>query len=82
MDGYMWAAVEEKRMFRRSFRYAMKREGEEAIMTLRECRALGVGDMEVEDAHHRADVVLCKLLRTVGFGDVVDEWSKVPKWYA
>lgn len=29
-----------------------------------------------------ANTVLCDLLRALGYGDVVDEWEKVEKWYA
>ena len=35
-----------------------------------------------EMAHAEADAVLCKLLRKLGYGDVVDEYHKVDKWYA
>ena len=37
-------------------------------------------DIEVE--HDVADETLCKLLISLGYQDVVDEWSKVKKWYA
>lgn len=26
--------------------------------------------------------ILCDLLSVLGYGDVVDEWNKVGKWYA
>jgi hypothetical protein len=39
-----------------------------------------VGDTEAD--HIGADGVLCQLLETLGFGDVVAEYEKVPKWYA
>lgn len=38
------------------------------------------GDVEV--AHLEADQALCELLLELNFGDVVDEWHKVTKWYA
>jgi hypothetical protein len=37
---------------------------------------------DAEVAHGEADVVLCELLATLGYQDVVDEWEKVDKWYA
>jgi len=52
----------------------------EAIEKLREIQSLGEGDPEA--AHSMADEVLCDLLRQLGFADVVEEWSKVEKWYA
>lgn len=40
------------------------------------------GHGDPESAHVNADKVLCDLLRALGYGDVVDEWEKVEKWYA
>ena len=37
---------------------------------------------DVEIAHATADYVLCDLLDTLGYEDVVLEWKKVRKWYA
>jgi len=51
---------------------------EEAIETL---KTLGK-DLDVEVAHKEADVVLCQLLFTLGYGDVVDEYHRIYKWYA
>lgn len=33
-----------------------------------------------EGAHYDADEVLCDLLISLGYQDVVDEWNKVEKW--
>lgn len=38
------------------------------------------GDTEM--AHSNADDVLCELLRSLGYSDVVDEYEKVDKWFA
>lgn len=38
------------------------------------------GDTEI--AHCSADDVLCDLLKSLGYQDVVDEYDKVKKWYA
>lgn len=38
------------------------------------------GDYEM--AHSEADAIICELLRTLGYDDVVEEWHKVGKWYA
>lgn len=37
---------------------------------------------DTEAAHGDADNVLCELLTTLGYADVVAEWQKVDKWYA
>jgi hypothetical protein len=38
---------------------------------------------DAEANHLSADGVLCELLRSLGYGDVVDEYDKIePKWYA
>jgi len=43
-------------------------------------------NMQTEDDpeadHLDADRVLCSLLKTLGYQDVVAEWEKVKKWYA
>ena len=51
---------------------------EEAIAKLRKCAE----DEDVEVAHDDADRVLCELLESLGYADVVEAWHKVPKWYA
>jgi hypothetical protein len=38
------------------------------------------GDYEIQ--HQEADGILCKILRANGYGDLVAEYHKVPKWYA
>lgn len=40
----------------------------------------GNGDTEAQ--HSDADKVLCELLTALGYADVVEEWQRVPKWYA
>lgn len=35
-----------------------------------------------ETAHGNADDVLCELLISLGYEDVVNEWHKVWKWYS
>jgi hypothetical protein len=37
---------------------------------------------DTENAHGSADDVLCALLVTLGYEDVVTEYHKVEKWYA
>lgn len=51
---------------------------EQAIGALKEAQDNG----DTEGAHSIADGVLCDLLRALGYGDVIDEWEKVDKWYA
>ena len=36
----------------------------------------------IELAHYGADHVLCDLLETLGFKDVVQEYHKIKKWYS
>ena len=35
-----------------------------------------------EISHIEADELMCKQLRTLGYGDAVDEFIEMPKWYA
>lgn len=51
---------------------------DEAIHKLIELQ--GTGDYET--AHYLADKILCELLTTMGYDDVVEEYRKVGKWYA
>ena len=37
---------------------------------------------DIESGHVDADNVLCSLLSTLGYLDVVVEFKRVPKWYA
>ena len=53
----------------------MKRK--EAIDQLREIQE--ISDLKV--AHRLADDVLCRVLHSLGYGDVVAEYNKVGKWY-
>lgn len=51
---------------------------EEAIEKLKECQK----NRDIEAAHSDADDVLCKLLSSLGYADVIEQWEKVDKWYA
>jgi hypothetical protein len=35
-----------------------------------------------EQAHIRADALLCQLLRDLGYADVVEAYEQIDKWYA
>jgi hypothetical protein len=37
---------------------------------------------DTEVAHQDADDIICELLTKLGYQEVVDEYEKVPKWYA
>jgi len=53
---------------------------EEAIKELKETQE---GNYDVEGAHGYADGVLCDLLTSLGYEDVVKAYNAVqPKWYA
>lgn len=54
--------------------------GQEAIAELNELVKLSAGDQEA--AHSRGDEVLCELLTSIGYDDVVEVWNKINKWYA
>jgi len=54
---------------------AMKRK--EAIDQLREIQEIA----DIEVAHRLADDVLCGLLHSLGYADVVAEYNKVGKWF-
>jgi len=51
---------------------------EEAVEKLKGLQ--GPGD--TESNHIMADEVLCQLLNSLGFQDVVSEYSKIDMWYA
>jgi len=51
-----------------------------AIEKLKDCRQSE--DTDTEIVHSIADKVLCDLLLELGYELVVEEWKKVPKWYA
>lgn len=51
---------------------------EEAVERLRALH----GDTDIEIAHGEADDVLCELLMSLGYNDVVSAWEAVEKWYA
>jgi hypothetical protein len=53
---------------------------EEALERLSEVSEK-LGD-DPEAAHSQADMILCELLRSLGYGDVVDAWDDMEKWYA
>lgn len=50
---------------------------EEAIEKLKKCE-----DLDTETAHCDADQVLCDLLKSLDYADVVDAWEKIDKWYS
>lgn len=51
---------------------------EEAIKDLIELQK----SRDMEAAHITADDILCRLLRSLGYADVVSAWEQLPKWYA
>ena len=52
----------------------------EAMLDMEHQVELGLSDPEV--AHGEADEILCRVMRYLGFGDLVDLWDEVAKWYA
>lgn len=51
---------------------------EKALARLKELQH----DGDTEAAHGYADDVICALLRSLGYDDVVEAWDKIDKWYA
>ncbi|WP_313752447.1 hypothetical protein [Mixta calida] len=51
---------------------------EEALAKLRILQVL----RDKEIAHVNADDVICDLLKSLGYQDVVEEYDKIDKWYA
>ena len=51
---------------------------EEAIAKLAQLQT----DDDTESAHGDADDILCELLQSLGYADVVDAYAKIDKWYA
>jgi len=39
-------------------------------------------NLDTELAHVEADNIICALLIQLGYGEVVDEFEKINKWYA
>jgi hypothetical protein len=39
-------------------------------------------DCDEEYSHIRADEILCELLTSLGYEDVVEAFKKIKKWYA
>lgn len=53
---------------------------ERVLLELRELNHGGPGDPELE--HSRADELLCEMLTTLGYEQIVSAWHEVDKWYA
>ena len=51
-----------------------------AVSELERIAEESAGDPEA--AHSEADEVLCELLKTLGYENVVKAWQSVEKWYA
>ena len=50
---------------------------EKAIVELKEANKL-----DTECAHYKADEILCELLNSLGYQDVVEVYNDIYKWYA
>ena len=51
---------------------------EEALARLKELQSI----RDIEMAHAYADDVICDLLKSLGYEDVIIEYDKVDKWFA
>lgn len=52
---------------------------EEALLKLAEIKK-DAGDIETD--HGKADQVLCELLESLGYSEVVKAYDEIEKWYA
>lgn len=52
-----------------------------SIETIEKLRVLAKSD-DTEATHVEADRILCELLISLGYSDVVAEYNKIEKWYA
>lgn len=50
---------------------------EKAIAELKEANKL-----DTERAHYKADEILCELLNSLGYQEVVEVYKDIYKWYA
>jgi len=57
----------------------MTAERKQAIENLKKLQAIL---QDEEQSHMVADDILCRLLCTLGYEDVVREYEKIDKWYA
>lgn len=57
-----------------------KMTGKQAKEQLIKLQSLCDGDWEAN--HVEADKILCDLLDSIGYDDIVNEWKKIGKWYA
>ncbi len=51
---------------------------EEALQAMKDCHGRG----DTESQHLHADEILCRVLKSLGEVEIVEEWLKVDKWYA
>ena len=51
---------------------------DESIAKLIQCQ----NNDDIEDCHSDADDILCELLISLGYKEVVEEYEKVEKWFA
>lgn len=49
--------------------------------SIRRLKALA-SSRDTEAAHGEADDILCELLDHLGYGEVVEAWHEIDKWYA
>jgi hypothetical protein len=59
------------------------KEEELVIQKLKEIQErLQKHEFDIEEAHIKADKILCSFLKELGYEKVVKEYEKIPKWYA
>ena len=51
----------------------------EAMIMIEKCKQ---GEGDAEDKHWNADEILCKVLRSLGYGELSDAFEEIEKWYA
>lgn len=48
----------------------------------KEMEAIAALDSDPEKAHVRADDLMCRVLRGLGYGEGIDIFNDIEKWYA
>lgn len=82
LDGKFWCEIDSPN-WDESTEYRVRPRSTKELQQdcVRELRFLQTSD-DPESAHCQADDILCEFLSELGYEDVVEEYSKITKWYA
>lgn len=60
----------------------MEQDKKEQQVEQYKSRMMAIDDSDCEAAHEEADDILCEILNNLGYGEVVDAYNNIEKWYA